>query len=400
MSIVKTKTTIKSFKPKTINIKADEEFIENNLIDLPFIYYYKSKTPITNVKYEWVSSDNKKKSIEVRSSSLGVPSSYDYDVLLALLRLYVKQKGDRIVCQENIDNLTEFDNTVYFSYRQVIAEMGYKSYSVHLKEKVDESIERLCDTNIYNIGGGIYNPFTKEYIKDYKYQINILYDYKSYNYIIIGQDENGENIVKLDKKSLKDKVSVKIGLFFLKNLLCGKGKISDKSLRLSLKLDISKRLYLILNKWRNGRGKVFLKFNTLYARIPLTEDKTDYYRKRRLKDACKELKDIGFINDFIFNKLGVIFIFNEYVKEKKVKDQNIKGLLNKYNTYDDVIYGLKKYGITEKTIKDHMKLYEMPYIQALLRYVDDNIDTIHNITSYIFKGLIEPYKKIPKEYFN
>lgn len=400
MSIVKTKTTIKSFKPKTINIKADEEFIENNLIDLPFIYYYKSKTPITNVKYEWVSSDNKKKSIEVRSSSLGVPSSYDYDVLLALLRLYVKQKGDRIVCQENIDNLTEFDNTVYFSYRQVIAEMGYKSYSVHLKEKVDESIERLCDTNIYNIGGGIYNPFTKEYIKDYKYQINILYDYKSYNYIIIGQDENGENVVKLDKKSLKDKVSVKIGLFFLKNLLCGKGKISDKSLRLSLKLDISKRLYLILNKWRNGRGKVFLKFNTLYARIPLTEDKTDYYRKRRLKDACKELKDIGFINDFIFNKLGVIFIFNEYVKEKKVKDQNIKGLLNKYNTYDDVIYGLKKYGITEKTIKDHMKLYEMPYIQALLRYVDDNIDTIHNITSYIFKGLIEPYKKIPKEYFN
>jgi Replication initiator protein A. len=398
--ITTTKTTIEKMKPKTINIKADEDFIENNLIDLPFIYYYKSKEPVTSVKYEWISSDGKKKSIEVRSSKLGVPTSYDYDVLLALLRLYVRQEGDRIVCKENIESLTELDNTVHFSYRELIAEMGYKDYTVKLKNKIDDSIERLCDTNIYNIGGGIYNPLTKEYIQDYKYQINILYDYKSYKYIVVGQDEKGDNITVLDKNSLKDKVSVKISLFFLKNLLCGKGKISDKNLRLSLKLDVSRRLYLILNKWRNGRGKFFLKFETLYDRIPLTDDKSDYYRKRRLKDACEELKNTNFIVDYIFNKQGVEFIFNEYIELAIAEEENINGLLKKYNTYDEIINALKDYGITDQTINEHLKLHEIPNIQALLRYIEDRKSTIGNVVNYIFKGLVQPYENIDKKYYN
>jgi hypothetical protein len=277
--------------------------------------------------------------------------------------------------------------------------MGYKDYSVKLKNKVDESIERLCDTNIYNIGGGIYNPLTKEYITDSKYQIGILSDYKTYNYITM-EDENGNEVKKINKKSLKDKVSVKVDLFFLKNLLSGKGKISDRNLRLSLKLDISRRMYLILNKWRIGRSKFFLKFETLYARVPLTNDKSNYYRKRRLKDACEELKIKGYIYDYIVTKEGIEFIFKEQIEQEQEILLKCDKLLEKYNEYDEIISGLKNYGLTEEVIKKHFKLHQIPYIQALLRFMDDRIDTIDNPLNYIFKGLIEPYKNIDEKYYN
>lgn len=409
-SIVKTNSN--KIRPKSINIKASEDFIENSLIDLPFIYLYKNKdknTPIISVTYEWVSSDSKKKSIEVRSSKLGVPTSYDYDVLLALLRIYLRQNGDKIFCLENMNDLTEFNNTVYFSYREIITEMGYKDYSILLKRKIDSCIERLCDTNIYNTGCGIYNPMTKEYITDYKFQVGILSSYSAYTYIIT-VDENGEEKKVLDKKSLKEKASVKIDVFFLKNLLCGKGKISDRNLRLSLKSDVGRRLFLILNKWRNSRNRFFLKLDTLYNRIPLNyiltdnegnrteDDKTDYYKKRRLKDACNELKEKGFIYNYEFIRDGVEFIFSDTC-EVAITESNDE-LLNMYNSYDDMINTLREYGLTDKVLDKHFKLYQVPYIQALLRFVYDRKNKIDNVQSYIFKGLISPYENIDERYYN
>lgn len=387
-------TMVERYVPKTIRIKTDEEFIENNLIDLPFIYYYQSKKPPTSVKYEWISSDGIKKYIEVRSSKLGVPTPYDYDVLLALQRIYLSSYGDEIACTNSIkDNV---DTTVSFTYRELIQEMGYKSFSKYLKDKVDKSIERLCDTSIYNVGGGLYNPLTKEYIKDFKFQVGILHNYTSYNYFIV-EDENGIEKNILDKDSLKNKVTVKIDSFFLKNLLCGKGKISNKTLRLSLKIDVARRLYLILNKWQNGRSDLFFKYETLYDRIPLTNEKSDYYRKRRLKESCQELKDKNFIYNFVFKNNGVEFIFDN-MNNNKIDDTN--NLLNKYNKYEEIINKLKEYGIQDNELDRYFQLHRISYFQALLRYVEDKKDAIENIKNYIFKGLVVPYENIDQKYYN
>ncbi len=407
MALTTTKGGIISKGVKVISIKIDEDFIENNLIDLPFIYYYKSKEPITAITYNWTTSDGTNRAVEVRSSKYGIPTPYEYDVLLALFRLYIKQHNNKIICisEEDTSEFDALDNTVSFSYRELIKEMGYKSYSNVLKTKVEKAIETLCDTNIYNTArGGLYNPFTKEYITDSKFQVGILDGYKTYNYITLKDehgnvvlDENGQPIMKLDKNSIKDKCAVRIDRFFLKNLYYGNGKISDKNLRLSLKNDVARKVYLILNKWRNNRSEMFLKFETLYHRIPLNNEKSDYYRKRRVMDSLEELKNKGFIADYEKRKEGVNIIFNQEEKRLIAPKNDI---LSKYNSYEELLNGFKTHGIDDKSIAKYLKLHQIPYYQALLRLVEDKIDKIDNVKSYVLKGLIDEYENIDKKYYN
>lgn len=409
MSITKQTSQILSKGVKVLTIKIDEDFVENNLIDLPFIYYYKSKEPITAITYKWTTSDGKNRAIEVRSSKYGIPTPYDYNVLLALFRIYIRQQGNKVVLikDQDIVNFDELDNTVNFSFKELMEEMGYKSNSAPNKKKVEKAIETLVDTNIYNTSsGGLYNPFTKEYITDAKFQIGILDGYKTYNYVT-ATDENGNEIVdkngevkqKIDKKSVKDKCTIKIDKFFLKSLYYGNGKISDKNLRLSLKNDIARKIYLILNKWRNNRAEMFLKFETLYNRIPLNDTKDDYYRKRRVLEGLNELKETEYIIEYQKERDGVNIVFSN---EKKLKIQEkFEGLLSKYNTYDEIVNQFFVYGIDDKTFNKCFQIHKIPYYQALLRFVEDRSDKIDNITSYIFKGLaIEEYKDIDSKYYN
>lgn len=405
IDVNKSKMIVKKTKPKVLRIRTSEDFIETNLLDLPFCYFYKTKEPVTDLIYTWNGSDGLQRSIEVRSSSKGIPSPYEYDLLIALLRIYIKQNDNKIYVIDEENNTFDIDNKVTFSYRELAKEMGYKSMTPVLKEKLDNSIQRLVDTNIYNSGGGLYNPMTKEYMTNLKFQIGILHNYSSYDYFATDElDESGNPIMKIDRKSIKDRVSVEIDTFFLKNLMLGKGKISDKNLRLSLKLDVSRRLYLLLNKWQNGRKSMYLKYETLYFRIPLTDEKDDYYRKRRLKDALNELKNKGFIIDFEMKNEGVDLVFEKIENIELSLDYTTDSdLLKKYNNYTDVMDKLKEHGITDEVINKHFKLHEMPYIQALLRYIDDVEDTkykIENKASYIFRCLVEDEKSIDKKYYN
>lgn len=391
---------------KVLTIRIDEDFVENNLIDLPFIYYYKTKEPITSITYNWMTSDGIPRAVEVRSSKYGIPTPYEYDVLLALFRIYIRQNNNKIVYIKDEADFEQIDNIVTFSYRELIKEMGYNSYSYKLKQRIERAIETLQDTNIYNTDlGGFYNPFTKEYVVDRKFTANILSEYETYNYITL-KDDNGNILLddmgnpmkKLDTNSIKDKCSVRLGKFFLANLYYGSGKISDKHLRLSLKNDIARKVYLILNKWRNNRSEMFLKFETLYHRIPLSDEKSDYYRKRRVLDALSELKKKGFIFEYETLRNGVNIVFNN--DKKMIKQAKHNELLEKYNTYDEIINGLLTYKIDDNTINKYFQLHKIAYYQALLRFIDDRKDKIDNTTNYLFKGLIEEYKDIDKKYYN
>lgn len=391
---------------KIMNIKVEEDYIENNMIDLPFIFYYKTKEPVTSITYSWLGSDNRERAVEVRSSKLGVPDAFCYDVLLALFRLYIKQYDNKIHQIKTEEDLNKIDNTVNFSFRELVKEMGYKSFSKHNKTKVQKAIETLIDTTIYNKASGIYNPITKEYIIDETFTISILYSFKNYNYIELKDekgnlilDEKGRPIKTVSKESIKDKCSIKIDKFFIKNLFFGNAKISDKKLRLTLKNEVAKKLYLILNKWRNNRKSMILKYSTLYNRIPLTDYKDDYYRKRRLKDALEELAKVGFIYGFKMEKDSVLIMFDKV--DELIEANQIEALLSKYNTYEEIIEGLESYNISDSVIKTHFKIHKIPYYQALLRYVDYNKDRIENANSYLFKGLVVVnYKDIGKEFYN
>lgn len=392
-------------KAKVMNIKLEEDYIENNIIDLPFIFYYKTKEPVTAITYSWTSSDFRKRAIEVRSSKLGVPDAFCYDVLLALFRLYIKQNGNRIIQIKTEEGLNEIDNTINFTYRELVREVGYKSFSKLNKDKVQKAIETLIDTTIYNKAGGIYNPMSKEYIVDETFTINILYNFKNYTYIEL-RDENGNLVLDeeglpvktLNKASLKDKCSIKIDRFFIKNLFFGNAKLSSRELRLALKNEVAKKLYLILNKWQNNRNEMTLKYETLYNRIPLTDYKDDYYRKRRLKDALNELVSTNFLHRFEMRKSDVLIVFRK--QDDQDKNNSPKYLLDKYNTYEEIMDAFAKHGISDKDIETHFKIHKMPYYQAVLRYIDHNLSRIENTTSYLFKGLVTDYADIGSEYYN
>lgn len=412
-------------KIKTIVVKVDEDFIENNLIDLPFIYYYNSKNPITAITYSWETSDGRKRAIEVRGSKYGVPDPYCYDLLIALFRIYVRQNENRITINDTDDENDfenqDFDfnkninNRVNFSYRELAKEMGYKSFGKKTIEKMTRGIETLLDTNLYNTSqGGFYNPITKEYITDATFQLEILRGFRGYKYIdavdIEGNlllDAEGNPIKKIDMSSIKGRCSVEIHGFFIRNLLLGNGKISNKNIRLNVKGDIAKKLYLILNKWQNKRNAAFFKFETLYNRIPLTDDKSDYYRKKRLLSALDELVNIGFLESYIKNKEGVEVEFSNSNKAiLKYDDKDIlKDLLIKYNKYSEIENGFKKYGVTQKTLDKHIDLSKIQYYQALLRMVDykvenKTLESPSDAKAYVLKGLLECYENIDKKFYN
>lgn len=368
---------------KILTIDVDEEWIENNLIDMPFIYYYQSKEPINMVEYKWKSNDGLNRSIQVRSSIYGVPSPFEFDVLLALLRIHFKNNNNVVYPAKNMNN------TIHFTFRELAKEMGYKGFGGKTKEKLDKAIERLCDTNLYNTTqGGLYNPITKEYITDSKMVINILSDYKSYSYI------NTNEGVKLDKKSLKDKASVVIHEFFFTSICNGKGKISDKNLRLSLKNSLSRRLYLILNKWRNNRSEMFLTYEKMYERIPLIDSKTISYRNKRIKSASEELVEKGFLKSINVQNRGITFVFND--KKIKSSPEPTPTLLKKYNNYDELINGLKFYGLNDNEIKEYLTLDKILDAQAMLRYIDIHTATIKNPKAYIIYGFKNGYNELMK----
>lgn len=368
-------------KAKILTIDVDEEWIENSFIDLPFIYYYQSKEPIYMIEYKWKSNDGLERAIQVRSSIHGIPTPFEYDVLLALLRIFIRNNNDRIIIGKKVSNM------INFTFRELSKEMGFKGFGGKTKARLEKAIETLCDTNIYNtMKGGLYDTISKTYVTDAKMIIGILHNYTGYSYI------NTSKGVVLDKSSLKDKVSVGIDEFFLNNITAGKGKISNKTLRQSLKIDVARRIYLIINKWRNNRSEMYITYKKLYERIPLDNSKTVSYRNNRIRVACKELVNKDFLYDFSVEKEGIIFKFIN--KNKSLSDTTP---IEKYKTYSALNNGLLKYGFTYEDIDKYLQLDKVQLCQCVLRYVDEHLNTIKEPKFYIIGCLIKGNNDILKD---
>lgn len=129
--------------------------------------------------------------------------------------------------------------------------------------------------------------------------------------------------------------------------------------------------------------------------IPLTPDLSTSVKNRYIKDAAEELKSIGYIQGYEIEDheegRGIRFIF-DYSKYDD-KDKDVYGLDN-YNTLEDVIMTLKENGFNQEEIEKYIRLLDIEYIKALLRYFDImmNYDKISkNPKGFLEKGLKETY---------
>lgn len=382
---------VTGLKPCIIKIKANESIIEGNLADIPLVYYSKTKEPITAIEYVWNDSKGKKHSVSIRGSSVhGLLNEYDFDVLLALIRLYIKNRELQHKLFITSDkHLKMEDLKLCYTINEVLREMGKSNPNAETKKRVKIAIEKLVD---FKIHGDLHDS-----VKDTKTRrsksYSILHAYQSF--------DEFDDIKKQNWKSVKEETFVIFDAFFIRSICNSYFKYFDYQAYLSIgKQGIAKKLYLIINKWRNNKAKLKVGLITLYERIPLDMNKDFSYNKRIIKKACDKLKSVGIIKNYVFVDDMVEFVFVSDKQIKKVAEKRRES----YTLFTQVVNRLKEHGLTEEQVNERLNyiVANFDYTKALLRYIDDLLEhkKIDNLPNYILKGLTSPGYEIDKAYYN
>lgn len=378
-NLIKDNNSIEEQKIKVIKLKSYESVNESNLMTIPFVSFKKAK--VFEIERTWVRSNGEEVGITVKGSSGGCPTMAEMDVLLALLRIMMKNKSN----QYNYDvsnNKIDFDRTINFTYNELANELGYADISGKIKKNLEKSIKILNETTIYS-NFAIRDVEQGEYVADFKGEqsCRILSKYKSYS--MSKTKKKGKKY--LNHKEIKEQTSVEIDEFFFNNMCNNYFKIYNYKKYMSLTQSIAKKLFLILSQWSHGNSK-YITYKVLYDYIGLdvnTIKERNYYN-RRIKDSVEELKTINFINDYQISKLeGINFIFNK----PKLEKEKFK---NRYLTFNDIYTRLREIGFDLDDINKYVRLDNEAYIAALLRYVDDKLNKGHDIKdlkAYIEHGL-------------
>lgn len=393
--------------PKNIVIKLDEGMVESHFIELPFINYYKTKDPVYGLTYYWY-SDGKKFEVEVKSSTNGIPTAFEFDILLALNRLYGK-RNRKFIQNPETNMYDNIEGKIKFTYRQLAKEMGYKSFGGTIYERIHTGIETLLETTIYTqlVNLVVKNNFDIYMSKEEKKELEKIQENEN-----IDEDEKQKkksNIINntlqkrvgfhilemVDNETIVDKnntfrneVVVKINEYFFESLKKGYfAKYNENMLKL-LKSDVAKKVFLILNKWAKNADYRIYKLQTLYERIPLPNTKNNKYRKKRLKDAMEELVNVNFIQkyEFIKNKdnedcVKIYFKQQDFINSYCAKD--------KFNSILEVTNGLKEFGLEDNEIHEKCTFDQYEYIQKLLRlcYIKCQYNQIKDTRKFLLKGL-------------
>jgi hypothetical protein len=173
---------------------------------------------------------------------------------------------------------------------------------------------------------------------------------------------------------------------------------------MSLKSGISKKLLLMLDKWKGKRGNIELYYKTLYERIPLIDTKSVSYRNKCIRTAADELKRVEFIQDYVCDdkKKKINFIFNKDSLNDIGQDKDTYCARDKYNSFHEIMQGFRDFGFTNEEAEKLLDLNRLPYIKALLRscHIKQQYNSVPSPKGYIFVGLNDPegYKNLDKFY--
>lgn len=391
VNLTEEKPKKKGLRPKQIKINLKESVMEGNLIDLPFIQYGRVKEPITSIEYTWKDSSNCERALEVHGSPVyGLPTEYEYDVLVALFRLHAKQH--QMTHGHNYQNNGEINQDylkVSFSMRKLAEELHVNPAGGVLK-RLGRAIAVLKDTSFH---GTIYDKGREGYVTKINTGFSIIT-----NYNIV------QNIKKTDKdviiEDVADETFVMIDPFFIRSMSNSYFKYFNYEEYLGLgKSGVTKKLFLILNKWREGRDTVESSLQKLYDRIPLSKDMPAVEKKKAIKRACVKLKEKGVIKDFELTKEKLIVSFLSKAAAQKKLDASV----SKYTTFTAVEQRLIEHGFTNDEIRDHINHIVVFFedIKALLRYTDDLKAQYSKLDpkEFILDQFKYP-KQIPEKYYN
>lgn len=373
---------------KTIKISKKNSIIEGNLAEMPLVRYGKDKPETNIITYPWVAG-GKECSLEIRGSAkYGLPKEFDFDVLLALLRLYAKQKeiAYQLLIKDDCE-ISREDATLYFSRNELARELGKSTGGKNLK-RIEEAIETLKDTSIH---GKFYDKYKGKYVAKVKKGLSVIDEYQFYE---VQEDEKSPGW-----RGIKEQTYVVFNRFYIRSIHNTYFKYYNYDQYLSIgKSGIAKKLYLLLCKWRNNRATITLKYDTLYKKIPLDLEKPDAYNKKLVKSACNKLVSKAIIHKCTFER----DFLTVYFTSDKAESKRIAELKAKYSTFAEINNWFLENGFSPEDVNGYMNvfIYNIEYVKALIRYVEDNKSSIKQVKSYVKKGLRVPHYTIDHKYYN
>lgn len=382
---------------KAIKLNKKNSIIEGNLVELPLVNYSRANKDLKVINYPWKDAKGKAYDLEIRGSvKHGLPKDFDFDVLLALIRLFAKQKELTYSnCLIKSDKqITAEEATVYFSLNELSKELNKSAGGDNLK-RLQKAIEILKDTSIH---GQFYDKYKGKHVARIKKGFSVIDDYQIYT--IEDEEMEGETGGK-GWRAVKAYTYVRFNRFFVRSIHNTYFKYYDYDKYLELgKNGIAKRLYLVLCKWRNNKSSLKIGYDKLYEKIPLDPEKPKKHNNRLVKNACEKLIEKNVIYSYAFEKENLAIQFTSPVKEEK----RIASLLERYNNFAEINTWFLAQGFTQEEFLSYMNviMYQVEYVKALLRYVDEQKETvaINDFKKYIDKGMHLPYYEIDKKYYN
>ena len=212
---------MKELVSKTITIKSNQGFNENNLMCLPIFSIKRNR--VGKIKRIWYRNNQEVELTIIGGAEYGVPNIKDMDVLLALFKLMTKHIDNKII-YEDINKPQNIPKVINFTYRSLSKEMGLRGFGNKTKERLEKSIRTLTETTIYS-NLSLRNQETGEYVIDFKGEesFRIIDKYKSYS--ISKRKKMNQNL--LSPKEIEEVQSVEIGDFFYNNIMNNYFKLYD-----------------------------------------------------------------------------------------------------------------------------------------------------------------------------
>lgn len=375
---------------KRIKISSKNAIIEGNLAEMPLICFSKENIKANIITHHIGDSKNNIGKVEIRGSAKhGLPKEFDFDVLLALLRLFAKQK-EMIYNQmvENDKDISNEDATLYFTLNELAKEMQKSTGGKNLK-RLQVAIETLKDTTIH---GSFYDKYKGKHVAKVKRGISVIDDYQLYEM----EDKKG-----CGWRDIKEQTYVTFNKFYVRSIHNTYFKYYNYDQYLQLgRSGIAKKLYLLLCKWRNNRPNIKVEYEKLFLKIPLDINKDHKYNKKLLKNACEKLKKSGILYDYKLSKDKAEFYFTS----GKGPDKKLIALKSQFNTFEQIQKWFMDQGFTQEEFMSYMNtiMYKIEYVKALIRYTEDmkSQNAINNPKAFVHKGMHLPYYEIDESYYN
>lgn len=364
--------------------------VDGNTVQMAFLREYKGEIQ-TALEYTWYSTENSqlvKRGLFISGhGQYGVPTLREYDVYVALQRIFINKKTKHGFCELRTENIDDDYLKIDFTIQELARELGSDSPNKLMRENLKKSLKILLATTIFSrYSGGIYDIRNKKYIANTEIGVHLIESMESIEVV----DKDGKFGIDITQIKLSrftyDQITNDYKLFYNK-------QIYNKTKNL-----MARKIYHMALQWKGNNNFSYANISTLAERIPMV-DVEDRYKKRDIKKALKILNDKDMIKIKYDDKNPdkVYFIFNPSEEGEICVDN-----MDKYNTYAEIKEAYFKMGFRLDEFDEYLNVENIRYIQALLRYIDERMknSSIKNVKSYFKRCIKNPLKKLDSKYYN